>query len=140
MTRNLSWQGFFLRWLFAAILVFATWNPDLYSYVGYLLGADDFFTDWPIKAGLGIVLVIGWVVYLRATLNALGTVGVMLVGALFATIIGGLAYYDVVAVGFNGTFIYCLLIFISLLLAVGMSWSHVSRRLSGQVDTDDVET
>jgi hypothetical protein len=25
------------------------------------------------------------------------------------------------------------------ILAVGMSWSHVRRRLSGQVDTDDVD-
>jgi Family of unknown function (DUF6524) len=27
---------------------------------------------------------------------------------------------------------------VALLLAVGMSWSHVSRRLSGQLDTDEV--
>ena len=27
----------------------------------------------------------------------------------------------------------------SLLLATGMSWSHIRRRLTGQLDVDDVE-
>jgi hypothetical protein len=27
---------------------------------------------------------------------------------------------------------------LSVLLAIGMSWSHVRRRLSGQVDVDDL--
>lgn len=140
MTRNLTWQGFLLRWLFAAVLVFFTWNPDGFSYLDYLFGAEEFFKDWPVKLGLGIVLLIGWVIYMRATLNSLGAIGLVLVFGLFMTIMFGLSYYNVVEVGFDGVFVYLLLIFISLLLAVGMSWSHVRRRLSGQVDTDDVET
>jgi hypothetical protein len=28
---------------------------------------------------------------------------------------------------------------LALLLAIGMSWSHVRRRMTGQVDVDDVE-
>ena len=29
---------------------------------------------------------------------------------------------------------------ITLLLAIGTSWSHVRRRLTGQIDADDVST
>lgn len=140
MTRNLSWHGFLLRWLFAILLVFLTWNPFGVSFVDYVLSSKDLLADWPIKVGLGLILLIGWVVFMRATLNALGALGLLLVLGLFATVIGGLVYYEVVSANFDDVFVTIILIFISLLLAIGMSWSHVRRRLSGQVDTDDVET
>ncbi|MGH9961613.1 MAG: DUF6524 family protein, partial [Pyrinomonadaceae bacterium] len=38
------------------------------------------------------------------------------------------------------TMTHLVLIIISAVLAVGMSWSHINRRLSGQVDTDEVLT
>jgi len=34
---------------------------------------------------------------------------------------------------------WVVLILISLVLAVGISWSHIRRKLSGQVDSDDVD-
>jgi hypothetical protein len=34
---------------------------------------------------------------------------------------------------------HVVLLAIAILLTVGMCWSYVTRRLSGQVDTDDVE-
>ena len=34
---------------------------------------------------------------------------------------------------------YAVLFIISLILATGMSWSHIRRRLSGQYDMDDVD-
>jgi len=37
------------------------------------------------------------------------------------------------------TMTHLVLIIISAVLAVGMSWSHINRRLSGQVDTDEVD-
>lgn len=140
MTRTLSWKGFFLRWLFAIVLVFLTWNPHGYSLVDYIIGSEDLLADWPIKLIIGIILLIGWSVYINATMNALGTVGLFLVIMLFVAIIGALYYYDIVAIGFNGLFLDLVLILVSLLLAIGMSWSHVNRRMTGQVDTDDVET
>jgi len=36
-------------------------------------------------------------------------------------------------------FSHLVLAVVAIVLAVGMSWSHVSRRLSGQIDTDDVD-
>jgi hypothetical protein len=37
------------------------------------------------------------------------------------------------------TLTWIVLVGLSLLLAVGMSWSHIRRRLTGQVDVDEVE-
>ena len=34
---------------------------------------------------------------------------------------------------------WVVLVFLSLILAVGMSWSHIRRRLTGQFDVDDIE-
>ena len=34
---------------------------------------------------------------------------------------------------------YLVIFVISAVMAVGISWSHVRRRLSGQVDADDVD-
>ena len=33
---------------------------------------------------------------------------------------------------------YLILTLLALVLSTGLSWSHVRRRLSGQMDTDDV--
>ena len=35
--------------------------------------------------------------------------------------------------------VWIALVVLSLILAVGMSWSHVNRRLSGQTDVDPVD-
>jgi hypothetical protein len=34
---------------------------------------------------------------------------------------------------------YVVEILLAVILAVGMSWSHIRRRLSGQADMDDVD-
>ena len=34
---------------------------------------------------------------------------------------------------------YIILVVISGVLATGISWSHIRRRMTGQVDVDDVE-
>jgi len=34
---------------------------------------------------------------------------------------------------------YIGLIMVAMIMAIGMSWSHIRRRLSGQLDVDDVD-
>jgi hypothetical protein len=34
---------------------------------------------------------------------------------------------------------YIVLVILSGILAIGISWSHVRRRMTGQVDVDEVE-
>ena len=49
-----------------------------------------------------------------------------------------LASWNVLAV--QGSVIeWVVLVILSVVLAMGMSWSHISRRMSGQIDTDEVQ-
>lgn len=137
---GLTWLGFGLRFMFALLLVLLTYNPSGYSYSHWLLSALKPLTISPLLAICAILICIGWVVYLRATMASLGALGLALASVLCACIvwlfvdIGWLSLSNVSALSWLSLFA------LALLLAVGMSWSHIRRRLSGQVDTDDVES
>ena len=80
---NFTFTSFLLRYLIAVILVFVTYNPSTYSWVHWL-NSDAALV---YKAASGIVLLIGWVMYLRATLRSLGSFGALLAAAVFGVVI-----------------------------------------------------
>lgn len=83
-------------------------------------------------------MAIVWAIYLRATLRSLGPIGIGLSAALFACIIWVLV--DLKWLVLKGmVFQYVVLVIVALVLGIGMSWSHIRRRLSGQADMDDVD-
>jgi hypothetical protein len=135
--KPITLQGFLLRFLFALLLVLLTYNPSGYSYSHWLQNSVSNFG--PLLAIAGISLIIGWVVYLRATLRSLGLIGLILAVLFFSIILwlfidwGWLALNNVTAMS------WVILILISAVLAVGISWSHIRRKISGQVDADDVD-
>ena len=119
------------------VLVFATYNPTQYSWFHWVNNAADRFD--PLILFTGVVLLIGWVIYLRATARSLGIFGIMLALAFVATLIWVLVDFGLLSLS-NPTFFHYILLFIlSLVLATGMSWSHIRRRMTGQLDVDDVE-
>ena len=124
-----------MRLAFAFALVFLTFNPSGYSWVGWLTSE----TAMVYKVAAGIVLLIGWAIFLRATWHSLGAVGTVLAGAFFAVIIWLLSEWGLIALDNSSTLVWVLLFVLSGVLAIGMSWSHVRRRLSGQFDTDEIE-
>ena len=133
----LGFQGFFLRFIFALVLVFATYNPSTYSYFHWVNNSLPQFT--PALAICGILLVITWIIYIRSTFRSLGVFGLLLLSALFASFVW--LFYDLgwLHVENVSVMTWVGLVIISLLLAIGMSWSHIRRRLTGQVDIDDVD-
>ena len=137
MATQFNAVSFLLRWLFACVLVFGTYNPTPYSYISWILGGDAPFG--PVVALVGVALLIAWVVYLRATWLSLGWLGVILGSALFACIIWLLVDLGLLSLESTGAMAWVALLLISVILAVGMSWSHIRRRLTGQYDVDDVE-
>lgn len=140
-SKRFSWQSFFIRFVFALALVYATYNPSGYSF--YHWAKDTLFGDaaslTPPFALCGIVLIIGWTVYLRATFRSLGGLGLTLALAFFAVIIWWLVDAGIIGIHSVSVFAYIALFLLSAVLAVGMSWSHIRRRMSGQLDTDDVD-
>ena len=136
----LTWAGFGLRFGFALFLVLATYNPTSYSYAHWVLSAIRPLNLTPVLAIVGVLIVIGWVVYLRATFASLGALGLVLSSALFACFIWLFIDLGWLSLANVSVLSWFALIGLALMLAVGMSWSHIRRMLSGQVDTDDVET
>ncbi len=128
-----SYSSFFVRWLVAVFLVIATYNPSGYSYFHWIAQAS---TDlWPFKALAGVALIVVYGLYGLATLRALGYSGIALITALSAAIIWVLADLKLLT-GFATPMI--LMLMLANVLAIGVSWSHIRHRLSGQVDSNDV--
>lgn len=130
-------DSFFLRFFFALIVVFATYNPEGYSYYHWVTEALPEFSV--LKAFLGVILLIGWIILFRATLGSLGFTGILLAAAFF-----GLAIWliiDVLGLSTDNIRVisYIIAIMLASVLSIGVSWSHVRRRISGQVDTDEIE-
>jgi len=134
---NFSFSSFGMRFLFSAILIFATYNPEGYSYYHWV---KDVIPSVTIEqAFVGVALVIGWVIYLRATLRSLGLIGLILAFAFFGLLVGMLFKWGWISLDASKTFTYIVEILLAVVLAIGMSWSHIRRRLSGQADMDDVD-
>lgn len=130
-----NFASFLYRLLFAGALVLLSYNPTGYSWVGYL--GSDIATVY--KVASGIVLLIGWVMFLRATWSSLGPFGTVLAVAFFGVINWLLLEWGLFSLDNTAVVQWLVLCLVACVLAVGMSWSHVRRRLSGQVDTDEVQ-
>ena len=85
------------------------------------------------------MLLIGYIIYLRATLRSIGGIGVVLVLALVGAILWVLYDLGVLDVQNSNLNTWLGLLALSIVLGVGLSWSHVRRALSGQADMDDVD-
>ena len=70
MSNKFNIVSFLARWLFAAALVFGTYNPSDFSYANWALADTTEFG--PIPALVGVALLIAWIVFLRATFMSLG--------------------------------------------------------------------
>ncbi len=134
---NFSFSGFGLRFLFSAILLFATYNPEGYSYFHWV---KEVFPSVSIEqAFVGVVLLIGYVIYLRATFRSLGLIGLALAFAFFGLLVAMLFKWGWLSLDGSRMLSYVVEVLLAVILAVGMSWSHIRRRMSGQADMDDVD-
>lgn len=126
-----------IRILFAFLLVAATANPTRYSYLGWAqAGAAD---TLPLVVLAGLVLLAGWIVFLRASLRALGAFGMVLVAAIFAAAVWVLADQGLLSLRDRSAGEWVAIAGLSVVLGTGLAWSHIRRRLSGQLDVDDVD-
>jgi hypothetical protein len=135
MSTEFTAGSFLVRWLFAVVLVFGTYNPSDYSYFNWVISRTGEFG--PVMAMAGVALLIAWIVFLRATLESLGLLGIVLGGALFACLIWWLIDIDILSPDSPKELVWIILLVLSLILASGMSWSHIRRRLTGQIDVED---
>ncbi|MEM9229865.1 MAG: DUF6524 family protein [Pseudomonadota bacterium] len=130
-------RAFLIRWAAALFLVLATFNPTSLNYVSW--ARDNWNTSTPMVALVGLVLFVCYVIYFRATFRSIGLVGIGLVVALFGALLWVL--WDMGIISFeNPTVLTWLgLVVLSLIMGVGLTWSIIRRRLTGQMDVDDVQ-
>ena len=129
--------GFILRWAFAFLLTASTYNPTPWNYVRWAYDTYETGTSFVVLAGL--VLMIGYIIYLRATLRSIGGFGVLLVLALIGSLLWVLFDLGWLSLENANLNLWIGNIALSFVLGVGMSWSHIRRALSGQADVDDVD-
>ena len=135
--KAVSFRGVGTRFLIAFALVCLTWNPTRYNY--YEWAAAQWSAITPLVVFVGLVLLIAWVVYLRATMRSLGFVGITLAVALAASVLWILFFYGLLDTARGDLFGWIVLTLFAAILAAGMSWSHLRRGWAGQADVDDVD-
>jgi hypothetical protein len=132
--------GMFLTRLgLTLVLVLATYNPTRYSYVNWI---RESMAGEGLEAAhflVGVVLLIGWVVLVSATLNAMGGLGLALGVALLGTLVWFLVDIGVLSGSGMSFYTWIALVALAILLAIGMCWAHIWRSLTGQVAVDDLD-
>lgn len=130
-------KSLLIRCAAALILVFATYNPTSWNFVRW--AQEAYSESLPIVVLIGLVLVLAYVVFLRATLRSIGVVGVGMMVALVAVIVWVLWDAGWISLDSTGVVTWIGLIALSFVMGVGVSWSIIRRRLTGQLDVDEVD-
>ena len=137
MDEGFDVMGLLWRLVFAMALVLLTFNPTGHSYYHWL--ADGFPSVQPAEAVAGIALLIAWVFFVRSTLAAIGTLGLVLMAAFFASVVWWVVSKGWLDVSNRSAMAWVVLLILGLVLGVGMSWPHIRRRISGQASVDRVD-
>lgn len=132
-------MGFLWRLVAALVLVLLTYNPSGHSAYHWITSAISNSAFGPLHLLLVALLLIGWVIYWIATWRALGTLGVALAALVLAAIIWLLFDIGLLKSQSVSAVTWISLICLALVLAIGVSWSHVWRKLTGQINVEDVD-
>lgn len=129
--------GFLVRWAVAFVLLAATFNPTRYNYISWL--ERNYSEQTPLAVLSGLLLLVGYIIYMRATLRSIGGFGMFLVLSIVGALVWVLNDFGWLSLSETSQMVWLGLFALSLVLGVGLSWSHVRRYLSGQSDMDDVD-
>ncbi len=130
---GITLSGLLVRIGLALALVIGTFNPTGYSLFHWITAAPVAVT--PGKALAVLALAIGWVVCLRTAFISLGKGGLVLGLGLFSVLVWFLVDRDLVSLTGSGI-VWVGLIVIGVLLGVGLSWSLLRARATGQVEVN----
>ncbi len=130
-------SGIVWRLVIAFALLAATFNPTRWNYVTWV--GENFTDQMSLSVLLGLLLFVGYVIYLRATLRSIGAFGMIMILAIVAATVWTLYDYGLLSLDDSSHLVWLAIAALSLVLGIGLSWSHVRRRLSGQADMDDVD-
>ena len=131
-------MGFVLRYLFAFILVAASYNPTQWNYFRW--ASENFSQQIPLTVLFGLLLFVGYVIFVRATLRSIGVFGMVLVIAIIGALIWVLSDYGLLSLDNSNAVTWVGIIAMAFVLGTGLCWSFIRRNLSGQYDVDDADS
>jgi hypothetical protein len=126
-----SWSGVVLRVVLAGAVVLIRFNPSGTS-------SDHWLVVPPVgiaalKAFAGAAWLVAWVVCLRTAYVALGTLALVLGCRLLGTFVWTLFDMDVLHEVGREAMVWIGLIVAGAVLGVGLSWSLIRARTTGQI-------
>jgi hypothetical protein len=124
-------MAFLARFVFALVVVFATYNPEGVSYYHWLREGGG---SLPLEAFLGVVLLIAWVMLLKTARSALGTLGLVLAAAFFGTLLWLILSFAHISAHGSRAVTYLVGVALAAVLSVGLGWSRTRQKVTGQVD------
>jgi hypothetical protein len=134
MDGRISSLGVLARMAVALGVVLLTYNPTGHSF--YHWAIRDFSNITAIKAFSGVVLLAGWIICIRAALTSLGSLGLVLSALVLATLVWVLVDYGLLNPDRPSLLSWISLIMIGIILGIGLSWSLLRTRVTGQVEVD----
>lgn len=129
---EISWLGVLTRIALALALVLLTFNPTGYSFFHWIAAPPPGLTA--VKALAGVALLIGWVLCVRSAFVALGWLGVGLGAALLGTLVWLLIDFKIIDATGGSALTWIALAVVGTLLGIGLSWSLIRARMTGQVE------
>jgi hypothetical protein len=122
--------GILVRTLTCALLVFATWNPTGYSFLTWARYSPS--ATAPEIAVAGTLLLGLHILFMRIAWLSLGADGISAAVVILLAGLFTLSEFGLVDLWQTQSWPYVLLIGLSLVLAIGMTWSLLKRRIVGQ--------
>lgn len=136
---SFTWIDFLLRFLAPLVLVLLTYNPSGFSFYTWFSNAVSASEVGGIHFLVLVLFVIGWSILLVATWRALDAFGVILTCALLAAIVWVLIDFGLLRADSAGAITWIVLVCLAGVLAVGLSWAHLWRRMTGQYTVDETD-
>jgi hypothetical protein len=135
---KLTLPGLLIRFALSAVLVLTSFNPSGYSF--YHWAAADIRSPGPLLVVAALALLTGWIVFVRATLRSIGIGGAVLTAAFLAAVVWLVSSWGWLDPRNATVMTWVVLVALVIVLTLGLSWSLVRRRLTGQADVDDVDS
>lgn len=130
-------MGILTRWFAGFALLAVTFNPTPYNYVSWI--QDYGRENLSVAVLAGLILLVCYIIFLRATLRSIGAVGVVLLLAIFGALIWVLYDFGILTLDNQSMNVWLGILALSVVLGIGLGWSHVRRALTGQTDVDDID-
>jgi hypothetical protein len=124
-----------VRWFMIMGVLTAIYNPSGRSFVHWAVEGT---APLSLRVAVGSVLLARLAYCYRLSVRALGPIGVLMLAALLAVMATALVDIGLIQPQGRAAMIAYLQAIITTGLTVGVSWSALRTRISGQIDSDDI--